>query len=666
MEEEKKAEAGVDWAEKAPAAPRRRSRKKSAAKGKPKKPAAPSEPKQQPAVSDTPETPAETAPAALQVPEAPDATQPDAVPVSLPETPETASESAPAQSEAAEQPEPAEPAEAALPDTGADETAAAEPVPEDTAPEDTASAEPEQPAPDAGEGAANAPEDAPQEDSPEEDAPEKKARADTIARTAQLSIAQIMAGLADTPAEDTPNAPPAEPDSTEEDTEENTEEEPADTLTQKLGRGVTGMLRWLLLVVLFVLVIACGGVAWLYHNATPDMLPQIKATFDGQELAPTAYKWHVPIVGSWLRRTYAETLNPTPAELALPVSGASPDLVVTPGGYSAQLTITDAAGESIYDGSATGFRSYRFAENGTYDAKLIVSTSGTPADEATVTGTETWQFRFTVSIKPSIQLATDSVAQGGVAAVRVGQTLGQDAPAIKTTLKNAGFVKAGSGWICYLPIPWNQKPGSIDLEVSADGYTETLSLSVRAGSFSYKDYSKTSQMAAPYIGEDDAPAAVSKLFATVDDKIQWSVGGFVQPFLDSFDTPLTYGMTEYAGRSYSERGTNYGYGGRTSTNVIIRPKNGKGSMIAPASGRVLLAKDLGGLYGNTLVIEHGAGLKSIFYGLASLDVKTGDTVKQGQLLGGCSKAVVAEMRIGTVPIDPLAVWRSRCDGLKLY
>ena len=49
-------------------------------------------------------------------------------------------------------------------------------------------------------------------------------------------------------------------------------------------------------------------------------------------------------------------------------------------------------------------------------------------------------------------------------------------------------------------------------------------------------------------------------------------------------------------------------------------------MIAPASGRVLLAKDLGGLYGNTLVIEHGAGLKSIFYGLASLDVKTGDTV----------------------------------------
>ena len=37
MEEEKKATAGVEWVENAPAAPRRRSRKKSAAKGKPKK-----------------------------------------------------------------------------------------------------------------------------------------------------------------------------------------------------------------------------------------------------------------------------------------------------------------------------------------------------------------------------------------------------------------------------------------------------------------------------------------------------------------------------------------------------------------------------------------------------------------------------------------------------
>lgn len=81
---------------------------------------------------------------------------------------------------------------------------------------------------------------------------------------------------------------------------------------------------------------------------------------------------------------------------------------------------------------------------------------------------------------------------------------------------------------------------------------------------------------------------------------------------------------------------------------------------------MLLAEDLGGIYGNTVVIEHGAGLKSIFYGLGALNVKAGENVKQGQLLGVCSKTVVAEMRIGTVPINPLLVWRGQCDGLKNY
>ena len=50
----------------------------------------------------------------------------------------------------------------------------------------------------------------------------------------------------------------------------------------------------------------------------------------------------------------------------------------------------------------------------------------------------------------------------------------------------------------------------------------------------------------------------------------------------------------------------------------------------------------------------------------NLNVKAGENVKQGQLLGVCSKTVVAEMRIGTVPINPLLVWRGQCDGLKNY
>ena len=50
--------------------------------------------------------------------------------------------------------------------------------------------------------------------------------------------------------------------------------------------------------------------------------------------------------------------------------------------------------------------------------------------------------------------------------------------------------------------------------MTADGYTETLTLSVRAASYSYKDYSTKSQLTSPYIGADDAPDAVRRLLTT--------------------------------------------------------------------------------------------------------------------------------------------------------
>lgn len=615
---------------------------------KPKTPKAAKTAKKAPA-DETPErkAPAQDSP----VPAAPELAEPKSE--SKPEPPET-----PAREDAAaptmpdvpstpELPEPAERAEAAAADTAATDT-----------PEQTG--------------------DVPAEDAAEpsglvfsDDLANDKAlaaeaaRMANISRTAQLSIAQIMAGLEENPA---PSAGPAPaPEAPQHDSADDEDDEPQDTIPQALGRGVFGMFKWLLLVVLFVLIIAGGGVAWLYRSATPDMLPEVKVTFDGQELAPTAYKWHVPVVGSFFRRTYAETLNSSPVVLEDAISDASPDIIVTPSDYSTQLTITDADRETVYEGSVTGFRSYLFAENGTFDAKLVVTASDSAAeDSSSVTGTETWQFRFTVGIKPSVTLCTPTVQQGSVAAVRVGSTMSRTEPTLTGPLESTGFVRAANGWICYLPIPWNAETGNTELTVTADGYTETLTLSVRAASYSYKDYSAKSQLMSPYIGADDAPDAVRRLLTTDSGEIQWAVGGFVQPFLDSFDTPLLYGMTEYVGRSYSERSTNYGYGGRTSTNVVIKPKKSKDSMIVPASGHVLLAEDLGGSYGYTVVIDHGAGLRSIFYGLTALDVEAGDDVKQGQLLGTSGRTVVAELRIGTVPINPLLVWRGQCDGLKYY
>ena len=299
-------------------------------------------------------------------------------------------------------------------------------------------------------------------------------------------------------------------------------------------------------------------------------------------------------------------------------------------------------------------------------AQLVVHSdaSSVPGDTS-VTGSETWKFTFTVGVRPSVRLSGTTVNQGSAVAVRVGETLDGQPPQIKTELQNTGFFAASSGWVCYLPIPWNQSAGTQTIEVTAGGYTETLELKIRATEWEYKDYYSNSQRVSPYIGENDIPAELQKLLQTSETTIGWSDGSFVQPFLNTLDVKLAFGTTEYVGRSYSERQSNNGAGGRTVTNLVLNTKAGE-LLIAPASGKVLLAKDLGGDFGYTLVIDHGAGVKSIFYNLQALNVKAGASVKQGQTLATCNSTTVAEMRIGTVPIDPLQVWRGQCDALKNY
>ena len=619
-------------------------------------------------------------------------TAPDTAPQAAPQ-PAAAppAETAPAEeavAAAAAEDAPAEPAgesEAEPAEEAADAAPEAPEAPEEApAEEGEPEAEPETPAEDSAPTDEEAPaeEDAPAEEEAPAEAPTEEAAADEDAaldaaetdeetvelppidekrlldmtRTVQLSVEQITANM-DIPAEEDTDTS-SDDDAAEDDT-------PA-TVGDVVRSGVTGMARWLLLVVVFVLVVAGIGVAYLYRSATPDMLPSIRVTFAGQTLEPSAYKWHVPVIGNWFKRTYAETYSSVPAVLEGPISTLSPDITISSINYATQLTVTDADKETVFEGTLSEFSGYCFDETGTYTAKLVASVTGSrAAGAADITGSETWLFTFDIAIEPSVYLSENTIQQGGVAAIRVTGSYEDDAPTLTTTLKNQGFIQSSNGWVCYLPIPWNAALGTETIDVQVGRYSTTLYLKVTDGGFNYKDYSSQSQRAALYIGQDDAPAKVSKLFTAAPTGISWADAGFVQPFLNRLNTTLTFGATEYVGRRYSERSTNTGAGGRTSTNVILSTTRGE-LVIAPASGKIDLAEDLGGDYGYTLVIDHGAGVRTIFYGLSDIDIKAGQQVKQGQTLATCGKTTVVEMRIGTVPIDPIAVWRGQCNGLKYY
>jgi murein DD-endopeptidase MepM/ murein hydrolase activator NlpD len=83
---------------------------------------------------------------------------------------------------------------------------------------------------------------------------------------------------------------------------------------------------------------------------------------------------------------------------------------------------------------------------------------------------------------------------------------------------------------------------------------------------------------------------------------------------------------------------------------------------AANAGVVVFAAPLT-IYGNTVVVDHGLGLQSLYGHLSSIDVKEGDTVKQGQELGRSGITGLAlgdhlhyEVLIGGVAVTPVEWW----------
>lgn len=505
------------------------------------------------------------------------------------------------------------------------------------------------------EGKAPAPDEAAEQKAPEPDKPaeppeapaeteEQRRRTAEMTRTVQLSIEKLMAAL------------PAEP------APETDEEAAAPTMGQRVLSGMWGLCKWLLLVLAFVAVVAGVGIGWLYSGATEDMLPEVTASFAGQTLETAAYDWRVPVVGDWFKRSYAKQLTREPQQLD-EVQTASVSLSIQADQCESRLVVEDAEGETVFDGAGEEFVTFEFTENGDYTAELTVYRTETGlSHEAGVSGSQTYRFAFTVNLRPSFRLNTTAVQQGGVAVVRVSGV--SETPVLTTELTATPFYEGQSGWIAYLPIEVNRPTGKYTIQLQAGAFTQEYTLTVRQTSASARDYSWRSELTTPYLSAEETPAEVQALLTVADPEMAWAEGGFVQPFPSTIEVTLPFGTTEYVGRTVSQRQAGTGTG-RTATNAVISSERG-GALIAPANGRVLLAEDLGGTAGNTLVIEHGGGVKSIFYNLRALQVDAGDTVGIGEQIATTNAVTIGEVRIGEVPVDPLPIWRGLCDAMRYY
>ncbi|MDG5487955.1 M23 family metallopeptidase [Sphingomonas sp. BGYR3] len=137
-----------------------------------------------------------------------------------------------------------------------------------------------------------------------------------------------------------------------------------------------------------------------------------------------------------------------------------------------------------------------------------------------------------------------------------------------------------------------------------------------------------------------------------------NIGSDSQGWRQSFVWPVTGRISGLFGAQRIYRGEPGAYHGGVD---VARPTGTP--IVAPADGVVILAADAPfTLEGNLLMLDHGMGLNSAFLHLSRIDVRSGQRVRQGQVIGAIGTTGRSTgphlhwgMKWGDARIDPLLV-----------
>lgn len=400
------------------------------------------------------------------------------------------------------------------------------------------------------------------------------------------------------------------------------------------------------LTILLAAPMALGILAgFAFYTTDEKTVPTPVVVAMGTRLLPEGYTWQTPVLAGVMYRDFAAEGLRECAELG---ELAVPTLELElPEGYRTAAEVA-YNGEVIWTGRAEEIGDLTLTDNGAYRLSLLCEkTNG----EGRGHGSFRYEASFTVAVEPTLEANATRLAQGDVLAIRISDLRGDLQPTGESRLGAVTFLAAAGGrQVAYLPIPYDCAPGSYEVTVAAGSYSWTLPLQVRTAQFD-QEYLESWDLPAadPAAVSDEAlaefEAAMTPLYTQLDEEYYWE---------GVFETPAEGDMTRRYGA--------YRYIGQDRTpsrhEGIDIAAQGGAPVVCPGNGRVVFAGELAHT-GNTIVVEHGGGLKSYFYHLRHLNVREGDYVFTGNFIGTAGSTGYAtddhlhyEVRIGAATIDP--------------
>ncbi|MEH2445639.1 MAG: M23 family metallopeptidase [Nostoc sp.] len=217
------------------------------------------------------------------------------------------------------------------------------------------------------------------------------------------------------------------------------------------------------------------------------------------------------------------------------------------------------------------------------------------------------------------------------------------------------FKIAPNQYRAFVPTTPLEKAGNRPLRVAADGQVQNLAVNVLNRKFPIQRITLPPGKAGVDATEYELKRVAA--FKALQTPQKYWNGVFLKPNAGRMST--NYGVRRYYNgtfaKDYYHRGLDYA--GAAGSPVI-----------APAAGRVALVGRVSQgfrVHGNVVGIDHGQGVTSIFMHLSRINVKEGDFVKAGQLIGAVGSTGAATgphlhwgLYVNGQSVDPTP-WRTK-------
>jgi murein DD-endopeptidase MepM/ murein hydrolase activator NlpD len=266
----------------------------------------------------------------------------------------------------------------------------------------------------------------------------------------------------------------------------------------------------------------------------------------------------------------------------------------------------------------------------------------------------------------SLAISASSVSQGGLllATVSAGQEikdvhakLGSEEVSFWLSSPDAKPPSKTEKWFALVPIDLEKPPGDYVLSVElqpAAAQSEACKIPIRVilGKFATENLHVDNQFVAP--NPEQAERAkkeqehLREIYASVTPQKLWQ---------GKFRVPLD-GVT--TGSNFGRRRVLNGEARSPHAGVDLPATTGT-PVYAAQAGRVVLAEPLF-VAGNTVVIDHGLGIYTLYCHLSEIGVHVGDSLKFGQILG----KVGATGRVTGPHLHwGLSIYRARVNALQI-